>query len=62
MISRTLAWLLIFGVAGAVSLGQPPRPTRHYHCMCYEICKKAKANERCGLDLCNGQDPNYRGE
>jgi hypothetical protein len=62
MKSRILAWLLIVGVAGTVSFGQPRPRKAHYHCMCYEICKKAAANEQCGLMMCNGQDPNYRAD
>ncbi len=62
MKSRVLAWLLIIGVAGTVSFGNPKPRKTHYHCMCYEICKKAAATEQCGLMMCNGQDPNYRAD
>jgi hypothetical protein len=62
MKTRILAWLLIVGVAGTVSSGMPKPRRAHYHCLCYEICKKVQAGERCGLDLCNGQDPEYRAE
>jgi hypothetical protein len=62
MKSRILAWLLIVGVAGTVSFGNPKPRRARYHCMCFEICKKVAATERCGLDLCNGQDPNYRAD
>jgi hypothetical protein len=62
MKSRILAWLLILGVAGTVSFGKPKPRKAHYHCMCYEICKKLGPNEQCGLMMCNGQDPNYKAE
>jgi hypothetical protein len=62
MKSRILAWLLILGVAGTVSFGMPKPRKAHYHCLCYEICRKVPASERCGLDLCNGEDPEYRAE
>ena len=62
MKSRFLAWLLMIGVAATLSYGMPRSHAAKYHCMCYEICKKVAAKDRCGLDQCNGMDPNYQAE
>ncbi len=62
MKTRIVAWLLMFVVAATLSYGMPRSRKGHYHCMCYEICKRVQATERCGLDHCNGMDPDYKGE
>jgi hypothetical protein len=62
MKTRILQWMLIIAVAATVSHGMPKPRKAQYHCLCYEICKKVKASERCGLEMCNGQDPEYSAE
>jgi hypothetical protein len=53
-------WFLIAGLAGTASFGGPEPLKAHYHCMCFEICKKVAESERCGLKMCNGSDPHYK--